>query len=109
MRDYLIEQRKEEKAQKKAKKSKGKTRHKGETPEERRARKVKKKERKSKKVKSEGLRRGFAEKSWGNFSLGDRPRVRHLCSKSDLSQYMSDHQPSAPQPSADDDACHCPS
>ena len=56
MRDYLIQQRKEEKALKKTKKSKGKTKHKDETPEERRARKAKKKERKSKKVKSENLK-----------------------------------------------------
>ena len=56
MRDYLIEQRREAKALKKAKKSKGKTKHKDETPEERRARKAKKKERKGRKVKSENLK-----------------------------------------------------
>jgi RNA-binding motif protein, X-linked 2 len=56
MRDYLIAQRKEEKALKKTKKSKGKTKPKDETAEERRARKAKKKEKKAKKVKSEGLK-----------------------------------------------------
>ena len=56
MRDYLIEQRREAKALKKSEKFKGKMKHKDETAEERRARKVKKKERKARKVKSEGLK-----------------------------------------------------
>lgn len=56
MRDYLISQRKEQKALKKDKKSKGKAKHKDETPEERRARKAKKKEKKAKKTKSAGMK-----------------------------------------------------
>lgn len=57
MRDYLIAQRKEEKALKKSK-SKGKSKHKNETPEERRARKEKKREKKlkKKKTKTDGMR-----------------------------------------------------
>lgn len=53
MRDYLIAQRKEQKAHKKEK-SKGKSKHKDETPEERRARKERKKAKKAK--KSQGIR-----------------------------------------------------
>ncbi|KDQ64192.1 hypothetical protein JAAARDRAFT_27819 [Jaapia argillacea MUCL 33604] len=59
MRDYLIAQRKEQKALRKTKKSKSKGKHKDETPEERRARKERKKEKKAKKAitdKSEGIR-----------------------------------------------------
>ncbi|KAF9478665.1 hypothetical protein BDN70DRAFT_913533 [Pholiota conissans] len=60
MRDYLIAQRREQKALKKAKKSKGKGKdkgkHKDETPEERRARKARKKEKKAKKIKSVGMK-----------------------------------------------------
>jgi RNA-binding motif protein, X-linked 2 len=58
MAEYLIAQRKEEKAFKKSKKSKSKAKHKDETPEERRARKARKKEKKAKKLlgKSEGMR-----------------------------------------------------
>ncbi|KAF8961108.1 hypothetical protein BDZ97DRAFT_1905645 [Flammula alnicola] len=56
MRDYLIAQRREEKALKKAKKSKGKGKHKDETPEERRARKARNKARKAKKIKSAGTK-----------------------------------------------------
>ena len=52
MRDFLIAQRKEEKAMKKTKSKKGK--HKNETPEERRARKERKKMKKMK--KSAGVR-----------------------------------------------------
>jgi RNA-binding motif protein, X-linked 2 len=48
MRDYLIAQRKEQKALKRSKR-KGKSKHKDETPEERRARKEKKREKKTKK------------------------------------------------------------
>jgi len=48
MRDYLIAQRKEQKALKKSK-SKGKSKHKNETPEERRARKERKREKKLRK------------------------------------------------------------
>ncbi|KAI0092406.1 hypothetical protein BDY19DRAFT_990134 [Irpex rosettiformis] len=57
MRDYLIAQRKEQKALKKTKK-KGKSKHKDETPEERRARKERKREKKLKKQhgKSDALR-----------------------------------------------------
>ncbi|KAG6832345.1 hypothetical protein H0H87_001809 [Tephrocybe sp. NHM501043] len=54
MRDYLLAQRKEEKALKKLKKSKSKSKNKDETPEERRARKAKKKEKHARKLKSEG-------------------------------------------------------
>ncbi|TFK55375.1 hypothetical protein OE88DRAFT_1709883 [Heliocybe sulcata] len=54
MYEYLVSQRKEEKALKKAKKHKSKGKHKDETPEERRARKERKKEKKAK--KSEGMR-----------------------------------------------------
>lgn len=56
MRDYLISQRKEQKALKKTKKSKGK--HKDETPDERRARKERKKEKKARKLqkKSDGIK-----------------------------------------------------
>jgi len=56
MRDYLIAQRKEKKALKKARKSRGKGKHQGETPEERKARKAKNKERKAKKAKSAGMK-----------------------------------------------------
>ncbi|KAI0682127.1 hypothetical protein C8T65DRAFT_629192 [Cerioporus squamosus] len=54
MRDYLIAQRKEEKAHKKGKKSKSKRKHKDETPEERRARKERKRLRKE--GKSAGMK-----------------------------------------------------
>ncbi|KAG6902472.1 hypothetical protein C0995_016334 [Termitomyces sp. Mi166 len=54
MRDYLLAQRKEQKALKKSKKDKLKSKHKDETPEERRARKARKKE-KRRKQKSEGV------------------------------------------------------
>ncbi|KZT29417.1 hypothetical protein NEOLEDRAFT_1153940 [Neolentinus lepideus HHB14362 ss-1] len=59
MYDYLVAQRKEEKALRKSKKSKSKGKHKDETPEERRARKERKKAKKVKKLaggKSEGMR-----------------------------------------------------
>ena len=54
MRDYLIQQRKEEKARKKGK-SKGKHKHKDETPEERKARKEQKKQKKSKSEGTKGV------------------------------------------------------
>ncbi|KAF7967989.1 hypothetical protein HWV62_9111 [Athelia sp. TMB] len=55
MAEFLLAQRKEQKALKKSKKSKGK--HKNETPEERHARKAKKKEKKAKKAgKSEAIK-----------------------------------------------------
>ena len=59
MRDYLLAQRREEKALKKKKKAKSKGKHKDETPEERatrKARKRAKKEKREKKLKSEGVR-----------------------------------------------------
>ncbi|KAJ8502334.1 hypothetical protein ONZ45_g11864 [Pleurotus djamor] len=55
MREYLLAQWKEERAQKKSKK-KSKDKHKDETPEERRARKARKKEKKARKNKSEGTK-----------------------------------------------------
>ena len=80
MAAYLLEKRREEKAQKKAKKGKGKHKHKDETPEERRARKARKREKKSGKAgkKSEGLKGVEALlKSWAgdDNSIGiKRPR-----------------------------------
>lgn len=57
MRDYLLAQRKEEKARRKIKKkSKSKGKRQDETPEERRARKARKKEKKAKKIKSAGMK-----------------------------------------------------
>lgn len=53
MRDYLIAQRREEKARKLLKR---KTKHKNETPEERRARKARKKEKREKRLKSAGVK-----------------------------------------------------
>jgi len=58
MRDYIIAQRREERASKKSKKRKSKGKHKDETPEERRARKEKKQGKRNRKLqeKSEGVR-----------------------------------------------------
>jgi RNA-binding motif X-linked protein 2 len=49
MRDYLLLKREEEKSSKKTKKVKSKSKHKGETPEERRQRKERKREKKARK------------------------------------------------------------
>ncbi|KAH8096717.1 hypothetical protein BXZ70DRAFT_858335, partial [Cristinia sonorae] len=80
MRDYLLAQRKEQKALKKSKKSKDK--HKNETPEERRARKQRKKEKKEKKSrKSEGMK-AVEEllKELGGRDRGESDRRHHSSS-----------------------------
>ncbi|EIW76230.1 hypothetical protein CONPUDRAFT_111036 [Coniophora puteana RWD-64-598 SS2] len=78
MRDFLIAQRREEKA-KKAKKTKSKDKHKDETPEERRARKERKREKKARKEKnkSQGIK-GVEDllKSLGSGPFGDHDRTR---------------------------------
>ncbi|KAI9467120.1 hypothetical protein BJY52DRAFT_1110896, partial [Lactarius psammicola] len=58
MRDYLLQEWREERAGKKAKKAKSKGKHRNETPEERRARKERKREKKARRgvTKSEGLK-----------------------------------------------------
>ncbi|KAF8076763.1 hypothetical protein FPV67DRAFT_1559155 [Lyophyllum atratum] len=56
MRDYLLSQRKEEKALKKLKKSQSKSKRKDETREERQARKAKKKEKRARKVQSGAMK-----------------------------------------------------
>ncbi|TFK43873.1 hypothetical protein BDQ12DRAFT_675703 [Crucibulum laeve] len=88
MRDYLIAQRKEEKALKKAKsksKSKSKGKHKDETPEERRARKARKKEKKEK--KSVGVKAVEDLLSSLGRRDGDKTRSRSPMERSDTRRH----------------------